>query len=551
MQLIAASTNRTPASGNGSGMTTRTLLVALTVVGLGCGSEPDDLDDSLDPTDRASCTARAPGNGAIVVHYGALAETNPSAAFLDALAGDSETVIVTRALTPDCGSGSFAHWRNKGDRFRWAYKLPDDEAAPMLSNDTFVGFVQKKIDQGWDYVAIDEIGANPGAPVDWKNGSEVSDAYVDALAELSDTGYGRRMLPYLASSTVSNPMRSASVKNVLQTIPGQSRIGLVELYRRTSDGHSVEQHRAYFHDKTRNLELAVGGINDHLITVLGFSNKNGAAPHRYLDVPSEDLASITRQFSALHQNNSLTRRHPGVGTYTWGATRHWDGHYSVYELAAHVRGLSDWYAAKFGVDAPGPGGPSSSPPEPPPPGPVCDEPNEKLVGAQCVPSCGFAGGNTCLGAGNHACDPYGALTSYDCEVCCARPDGLTIYRSYHPTKRSHKYALSEADASAGGYGLEGAVFSIARDGGGTRAPLHQCLKNNGRLFYTTSTDCEGAGQNHGALGYVGQAPEPGTRPLHRLYHSGNGAHFYAATDADRDAAVGLGYVYEGVQGYVW
>ena len=468
------------------------------VVGLGCGGEDEDFGE---PTDRAACTARPPGSGAIVVHYGALHETDPAPAFFDALAGDAETVVVTRALAPDCDGGPFAAWRDRGDRFRWAYKLPDDEAANLLDAGNFVGFVQDRIDDGWDYVAIDEIGANPGAPIDWTNGSARSNKLVAGLIELSDSGYGRRVMPYFASSTLSNAQRAQSVRNIIETVPAHARIGMLELYRRTSDGHSVQQHRDYFHGRAANFEMAVPGINDHLITVLAVSNRNDAQPHQYLDVPAQDLDSITRQFQALHQENSLTRRHPGIGTYSWGATRHWEGHYTVYELAAHVRELSNWYAVHFGVSAPGDAPPPGEPPPPPP-----------------------------------APDPSQVKT---------------VYRSYHPQKRSHKYALSEAEATAGGYALEGAAFAIAAGGGGSRAPLHQCLKSNGKLLYTTDAGCEGAGTNHGALGYVGGAPEGGTRPLYRLYHSGNGAHFYAANDAEKEAAIGLGYKYEGIQGYVW
>jgi hypothetical protein len=520
--------------------------VLAAVLGLfGCAQ--DEGDDLVG--ERAACLARPPGSGAIVVHYGAPNEIDPSTAFLDSIAGAAEEVIVTRALTPNCAEGPFAYWRSKGDRFRWAYKLPASHAVQLLGDDDFVTFVRERIDEGWDYVAIDEINANPNAAIVWTNESESSARLLAALHELSATGYGRRLMPYFAASTVSNPDRSKQIQNILEAVPTHMRIGMLELYRTTSHAHTVEQHRAYFHDKARNFEMAVPGINHHIIAVLGVINKSEHG-FTYLDVPSQDLASLTRQFSALHQHNSLTRRHPGVGAYSWGATRHREPHYTRHDLTTRFRDLSDWYAVHFEVHAPGVDDEPELPP-PPIPGLECNEPHEVDIDGVCVPSCGAAGGNTCLDAGNHACDDYGPVTAYDCAVCCARPELMTVYRGYDPHRRSHKYGLSAHDVNIGGYEVEGPAFAIARDGADDRTELLQCLKNNDRLLYTTLADCEGVGTLHGPLGFVSVASVDGARPLHRLYHSGNGAHFYTASDTERDFAVGLGYVYEGIMGYVW
>jgi hypothetical protein len=528
-------------------------LVVGVVVGLSIAACAEN-DDGFDAVaDRTACQARPPGSGAIVVHYGAPHEISPPASFLDAIAGEAEQVIVTRALAPNCSDGPFAYWRSKGDRFRWAFKLTAHDAAKHLSEGTFVGFVRERIDEGWDYVAIDEINANPNAPTQWTNQSESSVRLIAALQELSGSGYGRRVMPYFAASTVSNPNRSQQISNILQAIPAHMRIGMLELYRYTSDAHTVEQHRAYFHDKARNFEMAAPGVNHHIIAILGVINKS-EHNFTYLNDPPDDLASLQRQFAALHQHNSLTRRHPGVGAYSWGATRHRHPHYSQQDLFTRFRDLSDWYAVHFGVNAPGvddaPGGDDGSG-DPDLPPPLCNEPHEADVGGICVPSCGAAGGNTCLPAGHHACDDYGALAAYDCAICCARPDLLTVYRGYNPTLRTHVYGLSAHDVSIDGAQLEGPTFAIARDGAGDRTELFACLKPNGRPLYTTAGDCEGLGSLQAGMGFVAVAPVEGSRPLHRLYHSGNGAHFYAAIDAERDAALGLGYVYEGVQAYVW
>jgi hypothetical protein len=54
--------------------------------------------------------------------------------------------------------------------------------------------------------------------------------------------------------------------------------------------------------------------------------------------------------------------------------------------------------------------------------PQCDPPNTVLIGDRCVPSCGVAGGNQCVGATSTMCEGLPHLESHDCEVCCARPN---------------------------------------------------------------------------------------------------------------------------------
>jgi hypothetical protein len=53
--------------------------------------------------------------------------------------------------------------------------------------------------------------------------------------------------------------------------------------------------------------------------------------------------------------------------------------------------------------------------------PRCDPPDTVERDGRCVPSCGAAGGNTCVAADSTLCDCLPAIESYDCAVCCARP----------------------------------------------------------------------------------------------------------------------------------
>jgi hypothetical protein len=53
-------------------------------------------------------------------------------------------------------------------------------------------------------------------------------------------------------------------------------------------------------------------------------------------------------------------------------------------------------------------------------------------------------------------------------------------------------------------------------------------------------------------GYVFDAPRAGVVPLYRLFHPGNGDHFYTTNATERDNAVrSSGYVSEGIACYVF
>lgn len=63
----------------------------------------------------------------------------------------------------------------------------------------------------------------------------------------------------------------------------------------------------------------------------------------------------------------------------------------------------------------------------------CAPPDHAMVGGECLPSCGVAGGNRCEAADSTMCEGLPALRSYDCPICCARPayPGPVGPRSFH------------------------------------------------------------------------------------------------------------------------
>lgn len=59
------------------------------------------------------------------------------------------------------------------------------------------------------------------------------------------------------------------------------------------------------------------------------------------------------------------------------------------------------------------------------------------IGDECVPSCGVAGGDTCVAAGSNMCDGLTALASYDCELCCDR--------SVYPPVAPHSFHIIDRE----------------------------------------------------------------------------------------------------------
>lgn len=81
--------------------------------------------------------------------------------------------------------------------------------------------------------------------------------------------------------------------------------------------------------------------------------------------------------------------------------------------------------------------PIDAPSPPPDAGPRCDPPNSVLVGGACVPSCGVAGGNTCVDATSTLCEGIAPLRAHDCAACCRRPSfaGPVGPHSFHVINR--------------------------------------------------------------------------------------------------------------------
>jgi hypothetical protein len=171
-----------------------------------------------------------------------------------------------------------------------------------------------------------------------------------------------------------------------------------------------------------------------------------------------------------------------------------------------------------------------------------------------------------------ACGSVGAVICQDDEQVCSIPpetcnavddncDGgcdegglpgcrVGVHRS---SGNGHLYTTDLAAAMASPYNLEAQNYFrvYAQPVPGTR-PLFLCRKGNGKRFLTSDTACENAGGQERQLGYWSPTELCGAIPLYRLYQESSQNHFYTTNAGERDnAANNLGYVSEGIGGWVW
>lgn len=179
------------------------------------------------------------------------------------------------------------------------------------------------------------------------------------------------------------------------------------------------------------------------------------------------------------------------------------------------------------------------------------------AGSACVTACGSAGTRACGDVCAPTCTPPG-------ETCNARDDdcdGLCdedlagcregVARAYHDTLGGHLYTRNRAEIAAGGFRTEqDPYFFVYPSPQAGLVPLHRCFLGRAHRLYTLDAGCEGAAATYeGILGYVATSAVCGARPLYRL--GGVNNHFYAVEAAERDYAVSIGYVNEGITAYVW
>ena len=191
----------------------------------------------------------------------------------------------------------------------------------------------------------------------------------------------------------------------------------------------------------------------------------------------------------------------------------------------------------------------------------CDGAVDNGVEQACNTACGN-GVIACAGGVEQPCDapqPQAEACNLDDDDCDGSYDEgvggcrVGVHRSYNSSTDEHFYTTSLPEAQCCGFALENEDFYFLYQGNhpGLTA-FHRCLKANGKHFYTQSASCEGQ-TVEGVMGYIATAANTaGSVPLYRTYRPMTGNHFFTTSVGERDNAVNnLGYVDEGVAGYVW
>ncbi len=188
----------------------------------------------------------------------------------------------------------------------------------------------------------------------------------------------------------------------------------------------------------------------------------------------------------------------------------------------------------------------------------CEAEIDCVEGASCNSSCDSSGTLDC----SDACAPVCQLPSETCNLVDDNCDGtcdegaiagcrVGIHRSYGPL--GHFYTADKAEAEGLGQSIEALnYFYLYATQQGDSRPFFRCKKPNNKRWLTTSTDCESTAAPELTAGYIAFEQECGAVPLYRLKNVAADAHFYTTSAPERDKAVNmLGFVDEGVAGYVW
>ena len=178
-------------------------------------------------------------------------------------------------------------------------------------------------------------------------------------------------------------------------------------------------------------------------------------------------------------------------------------------------------------------------------------------GSSCTTSCGSSGSLLCTSVCAPSCTPPSESCNArddDCDGGCDEELAAcreSVVRAYHDTLGGHFYTRDRSEIGAGGFRTESDpfffVYPSAQPG---LAPFHRCYLGRAHRLYTLDAGCEGSGATYeGILGYVATSAICGARPLYRL--SARDDHFYTVDPAERDYAISIGYVDEGIAVYVW
>jgi hypothetical protein len=187
----------------------------------------------------------------------------------------------------------------------------------------------------------------------------------------------------------------------------------------------------------------------------------------------------------------------------------------------------------------------------------CEMADACTTGAMCSTACGSTGVLDCTNRCTPACvAPAESCNSVDddCNGACDEGAMAGCRRPVHRvnTTRGHFYTIDRAEAERAGTVEAYDFFWVYAADTGGMSSLFRCIKPDGTHLYTTDTGCEMVGFE-GTMGFVYRTGTErcGAIPLYRLYLASSNDHFYTTSAPERDYAITLGYVDQGVAAFVW
>lgn len=230
-----------------------------------------------------------------------------------------EVVVGEKRESGPVGAMKSAEAHAAGGRTAFVLDRHGDKLRELLLRDNGVertaAYLRKKMQAGYDYFVIDEITAAP----DFRDGTTLNRRLRKLLLRMPP----RTIIPYISIDLTQRSTGYAAMRGrrlLLRAFKRRARALALEVYLHTGEvraGYAPST----FRRAADRLALAVkglkygGGINTRAISVIGTSMHSTYPQYRYLDQPSYDLRSLSRQVNAIRHGSKRLRQQNGVGWY--------------------------------------------------------------------------------------------------------------------------------------------------------------------------------------------------------------------------------------------
>jgi hypothetical protein len=233
-----------------------------------------------------------------------------------------EVVIGEKRESGPVGAMKSAAAKAAGGRTAFVLDRHGDKLRELLLRSNGVertaAYLRKKMQQGYDYIVIDEITTAS----DFRDGATLNRRLRKLLLRMP----ARTIIPYISIDLVQQANGFAALRGrrlLMRAFKKRARALALEVYLHTPQVKAGAA-PATFRRAADRLALAVkglkdtGGINGRAISVIGTSIHAGSAnlpQYMYLDQPSYDLRSLSRQVNAIRHGSKRLRQQQGVGWY--------------------------------------------------------------------------------------------------------------------------------------------------------------------------------------------------------------------------------------------